>query len=169
MAIPSMMPQVPSRMANLLYVPQNSSLPANCVKCGQPSTTLVKKTFYWHPAWVYILILPGLLIYAIAALAIRKGMKLHVPLCDVHSQARKTKIWTAVALLVGFLPFGIIVGSMTPDNAGWIWLAAGVMFLTGLVLAGIVSNILKPTYIDLFYATFKGASEDFLRQLPTRS
>jgi hypothetical protein len=141
MAIPSMIPQVPSRIANLLYVPQNSSLPANCVQCGQPSTTLVKKTFYWHPAWVYILILPGLLIYAIAALAIRKGMKLQVPLCHVHSQARRTKIWSAAALLVGFLPF----------------------------LAGIVSNILKPTYIDLSYATFKGASEDFLRQLPTKT
>jgi len=163
-----MVPQVPSRTANLLYVPQNSILPANCVKCGQPSTTLVKKTFYWHPAWVYILILPGLLIYAIVAMVVRKGMKLQVPLCDVHSQARKTKIWLAVALLLGFLPFGIVVGSMLPDSAGWVWLGAVGMFFTGLVLAGIVSNILKPTYIDDSYATFKGASEDFLRQLPTK-
>jgi|SRR5579883_393980 hypothetical protein len=44
--------------------------PSFCIKCGEPSNTILQKTFYWHPSWLAILIFLGPLPYAIAVLAV---------------------------------------------------------------------------------------------------
>ena len=38
----------------------------------------MKRRLYWDPAWVYITLLGGVLIYAILALVLRKTAELHV-------------------------------------------------------------------------------------------
>ena len=156
---------VVSREGNLLRVSLGAVLPGFCVKCGNPATHRVKKTFYWHTPWLYVLALFALLIYAIVALAVRKKLTMEVPLCDAHWQARRTKKLIAAGLLLGCLPFGIVFGILSPDNAGWGWLIAVIMFFTGLVFAGVASNMIRPTYIDNSYGKFAGVSPAFLSLL----
>jgi hypothetical protein len=169
----------PCRQDKQLFVPQRgpqsgaqsaTSLPAVCVKCGQPATVQKKKVYYWHqPLW-YFFILLGLLLYAILALIVRKSIRLNVPLCAEHaSKLSQKKIMTAV-LLLGFLPVGI-GGSVLGDQfVGWAWLTAGAMFLAGLIYAVIASRCyMTPTHIDANYASFRGPCEQFLRQLPMKA
>ncbi len=59
-------------------------LPAVCMRCGEPATTTVTRKMQWHPSWVYIMILPGLLIYVIVALIMTKHIAVQAPLCDKH-------------------------------------------------------------------------------------
>jgi len=71
------------RDGNILVVPSGCCLPATCVKCGMPvSGKPLTKTFRWHSSWLYLLILPGLLFYVIAALAVEKKARIDVPFCD---------------------------------------------------------------------------------------
>ena len=114
---------------------------------------------------LYILALVALLIYAIVAMIVRKKLTMEVPLCDAHWQAWRTKKRIAAALLLGCLPFGIIFNILSPDNAGWGWLIAVIMLFTGLVFAGVASNIIRPTYIDKSYGKFAGVSPAFLSSL----
>ena len=53
-----------------LFVPQFGnagvvSLPAVCVKCGQPATVQKKKVYYWHTPWLYLVILAGILVLVV--------------------------------------------------------------------------------------------------------
>ena len=62
------------REGNVLIVRKNVALPPRCVKCGAPAEgPLMKRTYYWHDPILYILILAGILIYAIVALIVRKA------------------------------------------------------------------------------------------------
>jgi hypothetical protein len=151
-----------SREGNLLRVNQGAVLPNFCVKCGKPATHRLKKNFYWHNPLLFILALAGLLLYAVVAVIVRKRLTMEVPLCDTHWEARRTKIKIAIGLLLGFLPFGIVVSVLSPDNAGWAWLIAVVMFFTGVVYAAMAANVIAPTYIDKSYGKFKNVSPEFL-------
>src|SRR6185295_9400985 len=76
-------------------------LPPACVKCGAPAEPPKKaNAFYWHPQAYYLLILAGVLMYAIVAMIVRKRFELAVPMCAEHLKRRRTLRWTGWALLV---------------------------------------------------------------------
>ena len=52
-------------------------LPDLCMKCGQPATTRVGKTFSWTPPWARFM--GGLM-----AMAFMKRRSVNVPLCEEH-------------------------------------------------------------------------------------
>src|SRR5262249_42992882 len=60
------------------------ALPALCMKCGEPATTHVRRTFSWYPQWVFVLVLVAIPVYVIVALILTKRMAVEVPLCDRH-------------------------------------------------------------------------------------
>ena len=47
-----------------------------------------KRKFYWHSPWMYLLILLHILVYLIAALAVRKTAVHNVGLCSARHQRR---------------------------------------------------------------------------------
>ncbi|HUJ81274.1 MAG TPA: hypothetical protein VLW83_05295, partial [Candidatus Acidoferrales bacterium] len=60
-----------------LVVTRGAEVPPICVRCGEAATGgLLLKKFYWHEPWVYLLLLPGVIWYIIAALIVRKRMDL---------------------------------------------------------------------------------------------
>jgi hypothetical protein len=141
-----------------------------CVKCGgQNNVTQIKRNFGWHPPWLYLLIIPGVLIYAIVASILMKRAMLQVPLCEEHRAARRRKLVIGTILLVGFLPFGIAVTATAPDYAGWAWLIAIAMFFAGLFITALAFAILKPSFIDDNVSVYKGACDTYLGQLPQRN
>ncbi|SRR6266700_1871267 len=141
-------------------------LPAVCVKCGAYADGKpVEKTFYWHPPWLYVLIFLGVLIYAIAALVMRKGMRIRVPLCRRHAERRRSFL-----ILAGILPvIGIADAFILPNlgvDGGWVALLAIVFVLAGLVLWAVAGSPIRPTFIDQHLGIFTGCCEAFLQQLP---
>lgn len=149
-----------------MVVPRGAALPPNCVKCGRDAAVPWQKKFYWHEPWLYILILfPGLLIYAIVALFIRKKMELNVPLCDAHHSDRKRYNLLGAVMLIGFIPVAIMLATVLKMDAGIAWLVGLGMFIAGVVFFS-KATFLKPTKIDEQGGTFQGADEAFLKLLP---
>lgn len=154
-----------SRNGKKLNVPRGASLPAQCVKCGAAAQKPWRKKFYWHAPWLFILVIfPGLLIYAIVALIVRKSMELNVPLCDRHHSDRKRFVALGAVMLIGFIPVGAILAGIGIDG-GYASLVALAMFIVGVVFY-MKAQFLRPVKIDEQGGTFLGGNEEFLRGLP---
>lgn len=105
-----------------LVMDKNANLPGRCVKCNAPAQgQRLKRSIYWHPPAIYLLICAGVLLYAIVALIVRKSATIHVGMCADHLQKRKIGIlasWgivvlSAIAFVVGAnqeLPALLILG-----------------------------------------------------------
>ncbi len=155
------------RQGGKLVVSANAPLPASCVRCGVPSSRALKKTFYWHTPWLYLMVFfPGLLFYAIVAMIVRKKMEVEVPLCEHHWRRRRSLLWAGSLTTIGSLPAALALGNML-DSFGWGLLLWLVLFLGGLVLITLGVNVLTPSYIDNQLARLDGAAETFLSQLPS--
>jgi hypothetical protein len=145
---------------------QNAHLPLLCVKCGAPANGKpVAKNFSWHHPGFYFLILIGLLIYLIVALVVRKTMKLQVPLCLHHAQRRTTAAMLAWVLPVVGIADAFILPRFNVDG-GVVALTTVVLVLAGLVIWAVVSNPIRPKFIDQYRGEFSGVCESFLQHLP---
>jgi len=145
---------------NAAYVPCDS-----CVKCGQPATKRLPRHFYWHHPALYLLILPGLLLYVLVAVIVRKQMRITIGLCDRHRAVRRWWITAAWLLLLSGLAFFV-----TPLATGISSALMGIgFFLLSLIIACVASNItLRPRRITKDEGAFAGAGEGFLQQFPAR-
>jgi hypothetical protein len=156
---------VAMRNGKQLIVPRAASLPAQCIKCGAAAVKPWKKKFYWHNPLLYLMIIfPGLLIYAIVAMIVRKQMELNVPLCDAHHADRKRNHMLAAIMLIGCIPVGVAIGMSLSQPLGW--MTGTGMFLAGLVFWSMASLGIRPAKIDEVGGEFKGACTAFLDLLP---
>jgi len=152
-----------------LYVLQGSQLPAYCVRCGEPSgTEQLKKTYYWHSPVLYVLILFGVLPYAIAATIVRKKISLMVPLCNTHHSQFKNGRMVGMLMFLGAIPAATLLGTQTPLTFGWAFLIGISILIAGGVIFDRGGNFLRPKYIDEKIAIFSGASTQFLSRLEPR-
>jgi hypothetical protein len=143
-----------------------------CVKCGQPAQGYrLKKTLWWHhPALYLMIIFPGLLIYAIVALVVRKDAKLRIGLCPEHRSKRKQGIlwaWLLSFAFIGAMVAGLVV--MTDHHYEVLGLCLFLSSFALLVAAIVVGNRSRPLTakkIDNIYAWFAGAKEPYLQLLP---
>jgi hypothetical protein len=158
--------QTAYREGKILVVPSDARLPAACVKCGSPASRFVTKTFSWHNPWLYLLILPGLIFYAIVALVVRKKARIDVPFCQAHLSWRTRMNIAGAVLLIGFVPEAYLLDRIGIGGGISILLVV-LTVLSGLVVFGIVGSSFAPVYIDEACAKFKGAGEQFLSSLPT--
>ena len=162
-------PAIAQRDGKKLYLPRFASLPPNCVKCGQPADKPFRKKFFWHPSWMYIMILfPGLLIYAIVVLIVRKTMELDVPICAHHHGERKRFKIIGAVLLLGAIPGGMILNMAIGISEGAAWAVGIIAFLGGLVFLGRAGSVMSPKMIDDTHGEFGGVSAEFLKLLPER-
>lgn len=77
---------------------ERGDLPPACMRCGEPSTVVKARTFSWHPSWVYVLLVAGVLPFLIVALIMTQRIRVLVPLCDAHKNhwlTRNLVIWTS--------------------------------------------------------------------------
>lgn len=156
------------RQGNLLFVPLGVALPPYCVRCGAPSTgEPIKQNYRWHPSWVYLLILPGVLIYLIVAAIVSKKCILAVPVCDAHRRQRLNFLLVGLALLLMCVPIGLLFGRLVggADDVGWSLLMIVVLFFTSIFMFA-ARALLQPKMISDTHALFKKAGENFLNMLP---
>ncbi len=142
----------------LLALP-GTDLPRCCVKCGEPASEYRKRTFYWHSAWLYLLILLHMLVYLIVALIVRKSASHQIGLCVAHQRQRRLFIalaWLSVVPLVGCFLFDSGVAILV-----------GVLAFVVMLFCGLFGmRLLKPTQITPELAVYKGVSPRLLAQLP---
>lgn len=153
------------RDGKLLVVPTGQALPQRCIKCNEPAILDKPRTFSWHsPGW-YVLLFVAIIVYIIAAVIVRKKVRLAVGLCAAHRQRRRTFLLTALGLFV----FGClcILGAIQFEFEllGW---TAVLVFVVALVVALYASGTLSPARIDDAEARFRGCGEAFLTSLPER-
>src|SRR4051794_9141970 len=149
-------------------------LPSVCMFCGEPATTRKRKTFGWHPSWVWVLILVNLIILIIVAMILTKKMPMRVPVCDRHEGywTRRALTLTFTFLLVAVLCVG--AGSYMDaqpvtqrgDLGGLLCGGGVVLFLGWLVLAAVYSaSGVRPTEITEKAIRLTGVSEIFVEAL----
>lgn len=120
------------------------------------------RTYYWHsPGW-YALILLGVLIYAIVALAIRQKAVVAAGLCSRHRAARSRSI------LIAWLSFlGAIALFIWGPHTDYALLGGLGLIAFSIILGSGFTRIITPTRMDGQMLTFTGCGEAFLRELPS--
>jgi len=164
-------PSAAYRSGNRLVVPKGAPLPGYCVKCAQPAAgEPIKKIFFWHNPWIFLVALISPIIYIIVAVIVRKRAELMIPVCDEHRQRRKNMIIATWILVLGFIPAGILVGSLISDSdtAGGVGILTSTVLLIAAFVTGAKAATLRPREITDSSATFSGVGEQFLALLPSR-
>jgi hypothetical protein len=161
------MPQGAWADGNILIVSRGAVLPPFCVKCGRPSEPeRLKKSFRWHPGWVYIFILIGILFYVILAAVLSKRMTLELPLCRQHLEKYRTLRIAAPALLLGSIAEMVGAGALLPGSYLSYGIGAGLLAFVAGIVCLVLYGILGVNRIDQYYGYFAKSSDSFLLQLP---
>lgn len=146
-----------------LYIAQGSDLPRRCVKCNAPVTMAPKKrTLYWHAAGWYVLVLLNIILYAIAAMVVRKKIQLSPALCSQHAVQRRNRLLGGLGVFLAGLLAG--VAAFGNDAAG-IGLAAFAIALGALIFTVLATRTVFPVEIHDKGARIKGCGEAFLASL----
>ena len=160
----------------LVVVARGSNMPARCVKCNAPTDYRLKRKLMWHSPWFYLLLLAGLpfclaglVLYIVVAMLVRHTAVVYPGLCNVHRRQRRRAIWIAW-LFVLAAPLLWWLAATYENNDGErqaILSVLGLMFCFGGAIYGVLrSSVLTPKKIEAQFAWLKGASPQFLSELP---
>jgi drug/metabolite transporter (DMT)-like permease len=125
---------------------EQGRLPRVCMKCGAPADAERGKLFSWHPGWLIVLILVGLVVYVIVALVMTKRRRVWTPLCRRHSHYWSMRNWYILggfAAIMFALIAWITAGSDGGANTDW-WPTAGLV-LAGVFLVWLMSAAVLQT------------------------
>ncbi len=148
-------------------------LPSVCMVCGDDASFDVRRTFRWHPQWVALLILLGLLPYVLVALMLTQRMTVDVPLCTKHRGHWTWRNWVsygglALCLVLGFLAILLIGilddrrGRGAPEAAGFLCAGVGFLGLVWLITVVVIQQIgIRATEITDRDITLTNVSADF--------
>ena len=139
-----------------LVVLQGRSIPTErCVKCGDLASKVLHKKFGWHPPWVLVTLLAGLLIYVIVALCLTKRGQLSMGMCPQCAGRRRNSILFGWLASIG--TFAAMIFAFFQE-----WFGIGLLlllaWLTVSVVAALMARTIVPIYIDNYLMRFKGAS-----------
>jgi hypothetical protein len=150
-------------------------LTARCIKCNAATdgTRGWRKTMCWHPPGFYVLILfPGLLIYVIVALCIRKKVTVDAGLCPLHRKVRRQRI--AIGWLAGISGiFCIVAAIFFWSDPQWrrgplgavFGILAAVLIVFSLIWALFATRVLTIRKMKNGTMWFSGAGLEFLASL----
>jgi hypothetical protein len=156
-------PPIPAwRDGALLVMPRYARLPHVCFRCGEPAVTSKRARLYWHPPGWYLLILIGILIYAIVAMVIRKTADVEVGLCELHRRKRARA--TAIGWSTFLGSFGLFVLAAAAES-GAIALLGVVAFFGGIIVLA-TRGMVSPARMDDRFVWLKGVSPAFVQTLP---
>lgn len=155
---------------------EEEDLPAVCMCCGAPATQHVRKVFSWYPPWVLVLLLAGVIPFAIVASVLSKRMRIAAPLCGAHKGhwfRRALLVWLSLLALI-VLSIGLIVlVSMANrqlghggDLSGWVCLGIVVLLVGWIVLVAVQQyTAIRPTEITDLRMTLTSVSPEFVQAL----
>ncbi|MEO8434162.1 MAG: zinc finger Ran-binding domain-containing protein [Pyrinomonadaceae bacterium] len=149
---------------SILVFTRDAMLPDRCVKCNSfvDGSRLRKKLSWHHPA-IYLLILAGLLVYAIVAMVLSKRATVELGICEDHRRKRRYGMMIGWMLFLGGIMGAILgiaydyIGIMT---IGFLLIPVGLVWL---ILAARFVNVKK---IDDRFVWLKGINREYLATLP---
>lgn len=156
------------RSGDLLVLQKGAALPDRCVVCNAPAVVQWPKKLYWHHPGIYALILLNILVYAVAAMLVRKKADLVIPLCGEHDQKRRRAV--SISWLVGLGGLLLMCGSCTQIESSESTFA--VLFAIGMtsLLVGLTTamkgNPVLPKKIDDYYVWLRKVHSSYLASLP---
>ena len=121
------------------------AVPEVCARHGEPAVRRRRTVFRSHtPAWVYILLLFGVLPFAIAAAALQKRVKAPAwPFCSECGRLRTRRLLMGIGLLVLAVAGVAAAAALMPPNdssAGPIVLVFALLLIAGLGVASTASS-----------------------------
>lgn len=149
----------------------DGDIPAVCMRCGRPATMTISKRMQWCPPWVGVLIVFGLLPYAIVASIMTRRALVRAPFCDDHKRhwfTRATLIWGSLLLFL-VLGIGSIVifsnlSKNAQDNVGAVFCIGGVALIVtwlGIIIWAQATGI-RPQEITDMDILITGVSAEFV-------
>jgi hypothetical protein len=122
---------------------EDGHLPEVCMVCGAQAWKQKSKQFSWYPPWTAILILAGLIPFAIVVMILTKRMRVQVPLCDEHQNHWSWRSWlvglgVAFFALLGIATLVLLAATtdQSPRRGGGGGGGGGPNPLVGLLCAG---------------------------------
>jgi hypothetical protein len=147
-------------------------LPDVCMVCGGEADDTVRREFRWHPSWMYVFLLLGVLPAVVLLLLLSKTMRVDCPVCDRHRGHWWQGNLLAAALVLGGFGalFAALVAASALDQPGRpnpLMPVAGigglVVLLVGLVAGVIVSNrLIRPVEITRDDVHLTNVSDEFV-------
>lgn len=158
----------PWRQGTRLFVVKDAVLPDRCIKCNEPSTSRLTRTYYWHHPAVYAGILVNVLVYIILAMILRKSVKVDMGFCDECRAKRSQDILIRViALLIGIALLIIGIVSVQQHELFLVALLLGlVVILVAAVMISTSVTVLTAKTIDDRIGQLEKAGPVFLASLP---
>jgi hypothetical protein len=143
---------------------KTARLPDYCVKCGVAAngSHLTRKLSWHHPA-LYLLILAGLLIYAIVALIVRKSARIDISMCQDHIRKHRTVV--AVGWLIFVAGLAFIVFGIAQESGGSALFGIALVFASAIYSTFV--KVVRVKRIDDYYVWLLGIDESFLAVLPS--
>jgi hypothetical protein len=139
------------------YPEDDVDFPSVCMKCGAPASFHKRKTFSWYPPWVAVLLLAGIVPFAILAIILTKRRSLDVPLCEAHKRHWGMRQLLVLGTLLGLFGLGVValIAVSAANNGrgndavfGTVCLGWVILMLGWLVLAVIVQyTTIRPSEI----------------------
>jgi hypothetical protein len=155
------------REDKMLVMQRTARLPEYCIKCGAPlDRPMLPRTLRWqHPALALLLLagLPGLILYFIIALIVRKTARVDIGICEEHAGKRRTAIlvsWLIFLLSLAFFALAIV------QESGGSALFGVLLLLMSLIYAIGWAKLVRVKKIDEHYVCLKGIDETFLSMFP---
>jgi hypothetical protein len=148
-------------------------LPSVCIVCGQTATGFKSKQMSWHPSWVYILLLLGLLPFIIVALCVQKRMRVEAPFCARHQNHWLSRTLIIVFSLVAIIIVGVGASMLMAgqragpnDATGAICFGVIALGIAWLVLVAVLSmTAVRAEEITENSITLAGVSDEFVNAL----
>ena len=123
-----------------LVIPDGGSIADRCIRCNAESDGVpVKRNLSWHSRALFLLILfPGLLIYLIVALIVRKRATVYVGLCAHHRRRRRVLITVAWGAFVAALVVLVLGAGVRDGNVGGLMILGGIMGMLASMIMGVL-------------------------------
>lgn len=153
-----------------IIIALNNPLPSRCVCCNAPASGAKRRTFYWYPPWIYILILLSPLILVLVGLVVRRTVRVDIPLCDEHQAKRRKRLWIGwawgLSSLLGIVLAVVLLNNNQGSLGGFLMLASFISVVAALIVGQRNASILSIHRIGRQTATFNRASPEFIASLP---
>jgi len=147
------------RDGKIVVTRNGGALPARCVRCNEPASTLLKRKLYWHhPGW-YLLILINIILYAIVALIVRKRADVSYGVCGSHLRRRHT------FLAIGW--GGFVLGLLMAFAGGGMTAIGVVVSLLSVIVGFSGARLAYAARITKEEVRLSGCSPAFVESLPS--
>lgn len=155
------------RSESALVVELSSELPPRCVVCNHEASERIERKFRWHEPLLYLLILAGVLVYAIVATVVSKRAAVKLGLCARHHAARRRNL--ALAWSAGIAGFACVITAVSVESIVLGFYVGLPLLVFAAIFGQRKASIVRVTRIDEHCVHLSGTGKPFLESFERRA